>query len=321
MKKRMKRLSVLGLMMLFLSLSPSIGFAEDGQLLYDLRYDEGKSVLYGKTKPNANVYINDLAGSIVADDKGEFEMPVPKGLKVSTVLMLDAEGDTSTDLRFNFEKNTIETEESSKASGQSSSSSSSISSEKKKDEESKGSDKKDSSEKESKESSTTESSTKESSTTESSSKEVASISSESYNPEAEKPEKRSLIWLWTLLGVIAVLGSAIGGYFWYKKKLEKEEAKRASRKKRHSKSKGKRRRDLDDDFEEDLYASLKDTGKEDSNPTLSESLEELSSDELDLDKLIEAELQKKPSSSRHKKHRSSSGSSSSKKRKKKRSNK
>ena len=66
---------------------------------------------------------------------------------------------------------------------------------------------------------------------------------------------------------------------------------------------------------------MKDTGKEDSNPTLSESLEELSSDELDLDKLIEAELQKKPSSSRHKKHRSSSGSSSSKKRKKKRSNK
>lgn len=132
MKKRMKRLSILGLMMLFLSLSPSIGFAEDGQLLYDLRYDEGKSVLYGKTKPNANVYINDLAGSIVADDKGEFEMPVPKGLKVSTVLMLDAEGDTSTDLRFNFEKNTIETEESSEASGQSSSNSSSNSSEKKK---------------------------------------------------------------------------------------------------------------------------------------------------------------------------------------------
>lgn len=90
--------------MLFFSLWPVNGLAEDGQLLYDLRYDESKSVLYGKTRPNANVYINDVAGNIVADDNGEFEMPVPKGLKISTVLMLDAEGDTSTDLRFNFEK-------------------------------------------------------------------------------------------------------------------------------------------------------------------------------------------------------------------------
>ncbi|MBP2966963.1 hypothetical protein, partial [Acinetobacter baumannii] len=64
MKKIINRLSLLGLVMILLSLWTVTGYAEDNKLLYDLRYDEAKSVLYGKTKPNANVYINDLAGNI-----------------------------------------------------------------------------------------------------------------------------------------------------------------------------------------------------------------------------------------------------------------
>lgn len=238
MKKQIKRLSVIGLIMLFFSLWPVNGLAEDGQLLYDLRYDESKSVLYGKTRPNANVYINDVAGNIVADDNGEFEMPVPKGLKISTVLMLDAEGDTSTDLRFNFEKNTIETESSS-AKGESSTPASS--SETKKEESSKEEKEKESETKESikelKSTETTDSSKESSSSTK------QSISSESYNPSEFKEEKRSLVWLWTLLIVVGVLGLAVATYLWYKKKLEKEEAeKEAKRRKRQSKNKGKRKK-------------------------------------------------------------------------------
>ena len=312
MKKQIKRLSVIGLIMLFFSLWPVNGLAEDGQLLYDLRYDESKSVLYGKTRPNANVYINDVAGNIVADDNGEFEMPVPKGLKISTVLMLDAEGDTSTDLRFNFEKNTIETESSS-AKGESSTPASS--SETKKEESSKEEKEKESETKESiKELESTETTD---SSKESSSSTKQSISSESYNPSEFKEEKRSLVWLWTLLIVVGVLGLAVATYLWYKKKLEKEEAeKEAKRRKRQSKNKGKRKKSLDDDFEDDLYASLKldeEPRNEKANKTRSSKHSESS-----LDALIDSEIEKsKVETERVKTSRTRNG----KKRKKKKSTK
>lgn len=312
MKKQIKRLSVIGLIMLFFSLWPVNGLAEDGQLLYDLRYDESKSVLYGKTRPNANVYINDVAGNIVADDNGEFEMPVPKGLKISTVLMLDAEGDTSTDLRFNFEKNTIETESSS-AKGESSTPASS--SETKKEESSKEEKEKESETKESiKELESTETTD---SSRESSSSTKQSISSESYDSSEFKEEKRSLVWLWTLLIVVGVLGLAVATYLWYKKKLEKEEAeKEAKRRKRQSKNKGKRKKSLDDDFEDDLYASLKldeEPRNEKANKTRSSKYSESS-----LDALIDSEIEKsKVETERVKTSRTRNG----KKRKKKKSTK
>lgn len=312
MKKQIKRLSVIGLIMLFFSLWPVNGLAEDGQLLYDLRYDESKSVLYGKTRPNANVYINDVAGNIVADDNGEFEMPVPKGLKISTVLMLDAEGDTSTDLRFNFEKNTIETESSS-AKGESSTPASS--SETKKEESSKEEKEKESETKESiKELESTETTD---SSKESSSSTKQSISSESYDPSEFKEEKRSLVWLWTLLIVVGVLGLAVATYLCYKKKLEKEEAeKEAKRRKRQSKNKGKRKKSLDDDFEDDLYASLK-LDEEPRNETANKTRSSKHS-ENSLDALIDSEIEKsKVETERVKTSRTRNG----KKRKKKKSTK
>lgn len=310
MKKIIKRLSVIGLIILFFSLLPVKGLAEDGQLLYDLRYDESKSVLYGKTRPNANVYINDVAGNIVANDKGEFEMPVPKGLKISTILMLDAEGDTSTDLRFNFEKNTVEKESSST---EESSSTSTSSSENKKEDSSKEENKKESETKESIKA--VESTETKDSAKDSSSKTEQSISSESYDSSELKEGKRSLVWLWTLLIVVGVLGLAVAGYLWYKKKLEREEAKKEARhRRRQSKSKSKRKKNLDDDFEDDLYASLKlddKPKKEISRKTRSKKTSENS-----LDALIDSEMEKsKSKSERAKNSRTQNG----KKRKQKKS--
>ena len=110
MKKLTKWFSVIALFIMFFSAGAITSFAEDKKdekLLYDLKYDKKKSILSGKSKPGANIYINDIAGSIVASEDGTFEMPIPKGAKISQILMLDAEGDNSTDLRYNFEKNTV----------------------------------------------------------------------------------------------------------------------------------------------------------------------------------------------------------------------
>ena len=312
MKQKMKRLSLVSLLLLFFSVLPSISFAEDSKLLYDLKYDEQKSVLYGKTKPNANIYINDLAGSIVADDKGEFEMPVPKGLKISTVLMLDAEGDTSTDLRYNFEKNTVETE-STQQEG-SSSSSSSDKSEEKKESDSKKEEKESDKEKTSdstKESGTTETSSTESKEASTSQESQNSISSESYDAENEVEEKRSLIWLWTLLIVIGVIGLLVAIYFGYKKKIEKEEA--AKKAKRKNSSKKKRQEKLDDDFEEDLYEDLK--ASEETGTRKKRRSE--TTKETDLDELIESELNKGTKTKTRKRSSNSSTSDSKKKKKRK----
>ena len=76
--KLMKYFSLLGLL-LRVSLGQVTTMAADvkeGQLLYDLKYDKEKSVLSGKSQPNANIYINDLAGSIVADENGDFEREI-----------------------------------------------------------------------------------------------------------------------------------------------------------------------------------------------------------------------------------------------------
>lgn len=312
MRKVIKHLSILSLLVLFFSAAPLLSFAEDtkdGQLLYDLNYDKDKSVLTGKSKPNANVFINELAGSIVADDDGNFEIPIPKDLKESTVLMLDAVGETSTDLKFNFEKNTVETEEttsSSSTSGSSNSSSSSSSSESKDAE----------SEKESKTSETenetdsTSTSSDEMSTESSSKSSVANISSESYSSETEE-HKRSLVWLWTLLIVLGVIGLAVASYLWYKKKLEKEEKQRKSDRRKRS-SKKKTSKSLEDDFEDDLYESLKIPAEveKETRKSRHSSKKELDSD--DLDALINSELEKTT------KHRKSSGNGKRRKKKSKR---
>lgn len=309
MKKVIKHLSILSLLVLFFSAAPLLSFAEDvkdGQLLYDLNYDKDKSVLTGKTKPNANVFINEQAGSIVADDDGNFEIPITKGLKESTVLMLDALGETSTDLKFNFEKNTVETEETTTSTTSSSSSSTSSASNDSKTAESeeKTSESKD-------ESSESDSSTKESST-KSSKESNASISSESYSSDTEE-EKRSLIWLWTLLIVLGVVGLAVAAYFWYKKKVEEEEKQRRSDRRKRSARK-KASRSLEDDFEDDLYESLKISteGEKQTRKSRHSRKKETDVDEMNLDDLINSELEKATDTKRRK-----SSSSGVKKRKKK----
>ena len=314
--KLMKYFSLLGLL-LIVSLGQVTTMAADvkeGQLLYDLKYDKEKSVLSGKSQPNANIYINDLAGSIVADENGDFEMPVPKDLKVSTVLMLDAEGDASTDVRFNFEKNTVETKEtsttqSSKETSNGNSSSSATSNSKESEvKSSEEKEKKTSETKSSKEKDTSESVTSTEETT--SSKEATVVTTDSYNVEDEEEPTRSLIWLWTLLSILGVAALAIGAYFWYKKKLEKEEKAR-KRSKKHSKKKEKK--ELNDDLEDDLYAMLADdeSKPKKSRKTKNKDISEASIN--DLDEMIEAELKKEDQAPKaRKRKKSTSGKSRSK---------
>lgn len=246
----MKRIFSLSVFVLCLSLLPITGFTAGTKLLQELTYDEKKGVLSGKTEPSVNVYIEDLAGSVVADETGKFEIPIPKDLKVGTVAILDAEGANSTDLRFNFEKNTIESEEttsSPQATSQetkpsdSSSAATSVATDASTDESGSITKETDSSE--------TDPSKIEASSNQPD--EGMTISSESYHPE-EVEVKRSLVWLWTLLVVVGVLGLLIGIYCFFTKKIQREEQASLKRKGRSQ----KKRTDLEDEWEDDLYTPL-----------------------------------------------------------------
>ncbi|MGX7024882.1 Ig-like domain-containing protein [Vagococcus hydrophili] len=316
MKKTYKWLAPILLVMMFFSASTLTGVAEDkkdDQLLYDLKYDKDKSVLSGKTKPNANIYIKDVAGSVVADDKGGFEIPIPKNMKKSPILMLDAEGNNSTDVRYDFEKNTIEKEEkeaSTKDSTKTSDKEASSSKDTKKDKDSKEGNVAISDNKESQSTSDSTKESKDKKDGESNSKELT-VSSENYKGD-KKEEPRSLVWLWTLLAILVVGGAAVGGYFWYKKKVEKEEAAERKRKRSSSSKKKKSKESLDADFEDDLYEAFKDGKKTSIKGKHAKSSH--SKKDVSLDQLIDSELEKqttKPS-----KKRRSSSSSSGKKRKK-----
>ncbi|MGY3765785.1 hypothetical protein ACWOAH_04420 [Vagococcus vulneris] len=206
-----------------ISIGVTIGYADDEKdkpLITDLHYDKERKVITGKTAPNANVWLDNVAGAIVANDKGEFEFPVPADPKLSTISVLDAEGDASTHVRYNFEKNTVETGEASEESTETTESTSS-SNENKIDETS----------------GMASSTPASSSASESTSDSYVKVTEESYKRPTEP--KRSLIWLWTLLVIVVITIMLIGGYLWYKRKLKKEEElerRKASKKSSHKKS-------------------------------------------------------------------------------------
>lgn len=249
MKKVMNYLIVLFLLignLAFGLMSVSAADAKKDQpLITDLKYDEEKRVISGKTAPHSNVFLKNVAGSVIASETGEFEFPVPENTKVSVITILDAEGDQSTDVRYNFEKKTIESETSKKTETTTTTTTNSSSTEKTENE---------------KKTETSETKTKKtkekvasstSSTKKVSGESPTEISEEVYQPKKAEP-KRSLIWLWTLLGIIIVIGGAAGGYIGYKKKIEKEEREKSRKK---SKRPGKYTR------ERDKGRSAKDKGK------------------------------------------------------------
>lgn len=245
MNKKFKRW-IIAFFLIGIFTSPIVSLSEDSKdLIYDLKYDESRQVLTGKTTPHANVFLQNLAGSIVANDKGEFEIPIPKGTEESVIGMLDAEGDQSTNVLYNFKDNTVlnendeektsdvtteKTVEDSKKSEEKEMNSSSLSSEKI------------SSEKESinaDDSSETNSSSNKAS--------INEISEELY-VTPEEPEL-SLVWLWTLLVILIILGGGTGTYLWYKKKLEKEEQEKRRRSRKNRKRKKVTDATEDDEFE------------------------------------------------------------------------
>lgn len=215
---------------------------KDQPLITDLKYDEEKRIISGKTAPNSNVFLKNVAGSVIASENGEFEFPVPENTKVSVITILDAERDQSTDVRYNFEKKTIESETSKKTDTAGTTTNSAAT--EKTDSEKKT----DTSETKTKKTNNQVASST-SSTKKATGEKPTEISEEVYQPKKEEP-KRSLIWLWTLLGIVIVIGGAVGGYVWYKKKIEKEEREKSRKKgkrpnrnrekERPSKDKGKK---------------------------------------------------------------------------------
>jgi len=201
--------------------------ADEDKLLYDLVYDKDRNVLTGKTTPNANIFLTNLAGSIVANDKGEFEIPIPKGTKEAMIGMLDAEGDKSTDVRYNFEDGkVIETE-----------TTTTEDKDKKETDETKESTK--DSEK------TSETTSGETQQTESSEAQKSEDSSTKSTKEAKDKttasKKKSLPkWIWGVVGVAVLAAIGAGWYIWKKqqpqyRKPQKVKGKIKSGKKQSSK--------------------------------------------------------------------------------------
>lgn len=258
MNERMKRFAVVSLICLFFVSFASLNVmaADDSKntepLFSELKYDDKKKVLSGKTRPNSNVFVDNIAGSVVASETGEFEIPIPKGTKKSLVSMLDAEGDNSTNIRYDFEKNTIESEEKTNEStketieDKSVAKTSSTQQDAKKDSpvESAGSQSKESA-------NASEESTKKSVDTENDANVENDIIEESY--ESMPEPKRSLVWLRTLLILVLIGAGCVGVYIWYKKKLEKEEAKKEKKRKHKKKKKNKTSRVKSHDVEEDEF--------------------------------------------------------------------
>lgn len=230
MKKIIKIVGLICFLGLIINLSTirTVAASSNNQpLISDLSYNKDRQVITGKTAPNANVWLDNVAGAVVANDKGEFEFPVPSNTKQSVITVLDAEGDKSTDVRFNFEKNTIETSET-KTDKESAGATTerAVASSKKSDESTNATSQKNSSN-----STTTDTTATTTSTTTTTSDTNAKISEASY--KAPKTPKKSLIWLWMLLGLIAFALICVGLYLWYLKKVKAEE--KLAAKKRYSK--------------------------------------------------------------------------------------
>jgi len=222
MKKTWKKLLLIGIMLVsFIGFSATTFAADDDKLLYDLVYDKDRNVLTGKTTPNANIFLTNLAGSIVANDKGEFEVPIPKGTKEAMIGMLDAEGDKSTDIRYDFEEGKIiETSETS-------------SEEKKEDEKTNDS---------AKESNTSETTTGEMTTNSSAPVEEDVASTDSgkkiVNESSSESEKKGMpAWLVVVIAVVVIASAGIGWYLWKKQQKNKKGKKGKGKKKAGGKSK------------------------------------------------------------------------------------
>ncbi|MCI0130359.1 hypothetical protein [Vagococcus sp. CY53-2] len=232
MLKNWKKLVIMGFLVFgFLGFSTVAYSSGSDKLLYDLTYDKERNVLTGKTTPNANIFLTNLAGSIVANDKGEFEVPIPKGTKEAMVGMLDAEGDKSTDVRYDFDKGKVIATEETKESEQ------------KKESDDKT---KESTEDSGKVSS---SNTEETSTSSSNSKsqEIANTASSNQN-EKESTEKSTktktkqalsiLKWILVIVAVIATGGAV--WFLWKKKQASNKVKAKHSREKESSKDSSKK---------------------------------------------------------------------------------
>lgn len=242
MRKKLKVLISLGLLILSLVGTSIAGFTVDQKdLLYDLKFDEKRHVLTGRTTPSANIYLENLAGSIVADEKGNFEVPIPKGTKEETIGMLDAEGDQSTSVIYDFvEKKVISSEKDEK--------SETSKPKEKKESDTKGSSSQSVEEDEEVQTNTSTQEVKESSTQVTQDTMGAEVVEESFTGE-EKEAKLSTVWIWTIVIIVLVGGLGVGTYLWYQKKLEKEENdkhKRCPKRKRDLKSDGEEEEDFED---------------------------------------------------------------------------
>lgn len=249
MNKKIKGILAVLVTLMLCQSAPILGHAESKSkkkepLITELKYDEERKVLVGKTAPNANIYLDNVASSIVASDSGDFEVPIPKGTKKSIVFVLDAEGNDSTDVNYDFEKNTMEShKEESQDEGE---------------KETKDSDAKDEKEEDKKENTekvpdTSDAKQEAGALNTDVSGELDSTQSDtstSINTQESptKEVKRSLVWLWTLLSIIGVAVVALVAWLLHKKKVAKEEQEAARKKKKKSRQKSER--DPDDVFEE-----------------------------------------------------------------------
>lgn len=224
MKKTWKKLLLIGIMLVsFIGFSATTFAADDDKLLYDLVYDKDRNVLTGKTTPNANIFLTNLAGSIVANDKGEFEVPIPKDTKEAMIGMLDAEGDKSTEVRYNFEEGKIiataeSNAETEKESGET----------KESTQDSKTAD------------TTTNETTQNSSQSTKNSEETTATTEKDSKKESSNVEKEGTSkWVWIIVAIVVIAIAGIGWFVWQKQQKNKKAKKGKGKGKKKATGKSK----------------------------------------------------------------------------------
>lgn len=210
-------ISVITLLVVFLALPQThLAVTLDKELIQELHYNQEEHLLTGRTAPSANVSFTEMVAEVVADEEGNFTLPIPAGLKISQIRIDDYIGDRYLVIDYDFEKGAI-----AEASQSTSSQAETITT--------------------SREEIINSTATNEpvSLTTETSS--VALIS------EAPKTKQSYAGVFWLVLGVIIVAALASGGFYYYtrtqkqaenevKPEVEKKQGRRKRRRRRKRKN-------------------------------------------------------------------------------------
>lgn len=76
---------------------------DDFVTVSDIQYDAATNTLVGVTEPHVNIYVDNVGGEIVADEGGNFSIPVENAAGTLSIYFLDLLTNRSSNITYNFD--------------------------------------------------------------------------------------------------------------------------------------------------------------------------------------------------------------------------